>query len=158
MVWQLMRVETTSELLQELEEIAAKDVEIRRLLRQLLLDVVGTSTLELIWSPHTSERAERDAERSRAHDSFIDSCNVLSRSMQTRGATNSERGKIGEDRKTIGDFEVKPQGRLRKVYAPELPFCKTRAPCIASFRIGWGWRGESRGLHGFRPSALPRSS
>lgn len=50
------------------------------------------------------ERSELDDSRRRAHDSFIDSCNALSRAMAKAGEDNLWRGDLGDDRVTIGDF------------------------------------------------------
>lgn len=52
----------------------------------------------------TEERRTMDAERSRAHDAFIDCCNILSRNMQKAGEDVSWREALGHDRKVIGDF------------------------------------------------------
>lgn len=50
------------------------------------------------------EKADRDAHRSRLHDVFIDSCNVLSRAMLSAGLDNGWRALAGTDRKEIGDL------------------------------------------------------
>ena len=50
------------------------------------------------------DRSEMESSRSRAHDSFIDSCNALSRYMQKSDLNNSWRKQIGSDRRDIGDF------------------------------------------------------
>ena len=47
-------------------------------------------------------RVAVDATRTKAHDAFIDSCNILSRAMASEG--NSWRRLLGDDRKEIGDF------------------------------------------------------
>ena len=47
---------------------------------------------------------ELNQERTRAHNTFIDACNILSRAMQKAGEDNTWRARIGEDRKAIGDF------------------------------------------------------
>lgn len=49
-------------------------------------------------------RREMDDERTRAHNAFIDSCNILSRNMAREGLDTSWRADLGDDRKTIGDF------------------------------------------------------
>lgn len=51
-----------------------------------------------------AERLELDAERSRAHTSFIECCNILSRNMAKSGEDNNWRTTLGADRKKIGDF------------------------------------------------------
>lgn len=50
------------------------------------------------------EKREMDTSRSRAHDAFIDSCNILSRNMKKNGEDITWRMELGEDRKEIGDF------------------------------------------------------
>jgi len=50
------------------------------------------------------DRLQIDRSRSFAHDSFIDSCNILSRNMAKNGDDITWRTKIGDDRKSIGDF------------------------------------------------------
>ena len=49
-------------------------------------------------------RRDMDDERTRSHNTFIDSCNILSRNMAKIGEDNSWRQLLGEDRKTVGDF------------------------------------------------------
>ena len=49
-------------------------------------------------------RRDMDDERTRSHNTFIDSCNILSRNMAKIGEDNSWRQLLGDDRKTIGDF------------------------------------------------------
>ena len=49
-------------------------------------------------------RRGMDTERTRAHDAFIDSCNILSRNQAKNGEDNTWRAKLGDDRKVIGDF------------------------------------------------------
>jgi hypothetical protein len=50
------------------------------------------------------ERRTMDGERTRAHDAFIDCCDILSRNMHETGEDNGWRARIGTDRKSIGDF------------------------------------------------------
>lgn len=49
-------------------------------------------------------KASMEDMRSKSHDSFIDSCNILSRNMANKGEDISWREQLGGDRKTIGDF------------------------------------------------------
>ena len=49
-------------------------------------------------------RRETDENRSRAHNAFIDACNILSRNMGKKGLDIEWRAKLGNDRKVIGDF------------------------------------------------------
>ena len=50
------------------------------------------------------ERKDMDANRTRAHNAFIDACNILSRNMVKEGCDIHWRAILGEDRKMIGDF------------------------------------------------------
>lgn len=51
-----------------------------------------------------AEKTAMEDRRTRAHNAFIDSCNILSRDMSISGEDNSWRRNLGNDRKTIGDF------------------------------------------------------
>lgn len=42
--------------------------------------------------------------RTRAHNAFIDSCNILSRNMEKATENISWRSVLGNDRKVLGDF------------------------------------------------------
>lgn len=50
------------------------------------------------------ERVGRDAARTVAHDAFIDACNIMSRNMAKAYEPAEWRARLGNDRKTIGDF------------------------------------------------------
>jgi len=50
------------------------------------------------------ERMEKETLRTRAHNAFIDSCNILSRNMNKIGESTEWRELLGEERKYIGDF------------------------------------------------------
>jgi len=45
-----------------------------------------------------------EEERKRAHNAFIDACNIMSRNMIKKGEDVSWRKELGDDRKVIGDF------------------------------------------------------
>ena len=49
-------------------------------------------------------RREMDERRTRAHNAFIDDCNILSRNMLKAGEDNSWRDVLGDERREIGDF------------------------------------------------------
>ena len=49
-------------------------------------------------------RRDVDAMRTRAHDAFIDNCNILSRAMANNGMNNTWRQTLGDQRKDLGDF------------------------------------------------------
>ncbi len=51
-----------------------------------------------------ADRKAIDAERTRAHNAFIDGCNILSRAMGKSGENNAWRDALTDDRKIIGDF------------------------------------------------------
>lgn len=50
------------------------------------------------------ERVAADKNRTAAHNAFIDTVNVLSRSMASSGKDNEWRRLLTDDRKIIGDF------------------------------------------------------
>lgn len=50
------------------------------------------------------ERQNMDLRRTATHNSFIASCNALSRAMSKNGESNGWRADLGNDRVTIGDF------------------------------------------------------
>ncbi len=57
------------------------------------------------WQLSTTEqRVEMDSRRKAAHDSFIEACDGMSRSMEDDKEDNSWRSELGNDRKEIGDF------------------------------------------------------
>lgn len=57
------------------------------------------------WSMlNRKERNVMEVERTRAHNAFIDNCNILSRNMGKNNEDNKWKIKLGEDRKTIGNF------------------------------------------------------
>ena len=51
-----------------------------------------------------SETSCSDADRTRAHDVFIDTCNILARNMEKIGENAGWRETLGDDRKTVGDL------------------------------------------------------
>ena len=50
------------------------------------------------------ERRAMDEVRTRAHNAFIDDCNLLSRTLVQHGGSAKWRRALGDDRKQIGDF------------------------------------------------------
>lgn len=50
------------------------------------------------------EKNENEADRTAAHNAFIDSCNILSRNMAKSGEDINWRTALTNDRKVIGDF------------------------------------------------------
>jgi hypothetical protein len=51
-----------------------------------------------------AEKRANDEARTRAHDTFIDCCNILSREMIKAGENADWRLYLGSDRKEIGNF------------------------------------------------------
>lgn len=73
--------------------------------RQFLEGAVRYAEKRAAWAlAEPRDRPQIDAARTAAHDTFIDSCNILSRNMAETGEDNSWRRRIGSDRKDIGDF------------------------------------------------------
>ncbi|HEY9053745.1 MAG TPA: hypothetical protein VIO60_02890 [Rectinemataceae bacterium] len=52
----------------------------------------------------SEERRDMDEHRSRVHTCFIDSCTILARNQQKTQEDSSWRGRLGTDRRTIGDL------------------------------------------------------
>ncbi len=50
------------------------------------------------------ERREMEDLRTRAHNAFIDACEILRRNMEKAGEDDGWHKRIGDDRKSIGDF------------------------------------------------------
>lgn len=75
------------------------------LVNTLIKSAVRYSRLRVDWLLSDLEgRIEMDAERTRAHNTFIDNCNIVCRNMEQAGEDTQWRTKIGSDRKAIGDF------------------------------------------------------
>lgn len=75
------------------------------LVEQLLAAAVRYAAFRARWAVGDSEaRKQMDGDRTRAHDAFIDCCNILSRSMRREGHAINWRESLGNDRKTVGDF------------------------------------------------------
>lgn len=75
------------------------------LLDDLIKAAVSYARIRVDWQlADQDKRREMDDLRGRAHTAFIDACNILSRNMGNIGEDNSWRVRIGEDRRSIGDF------------------------------------------------------
>lgn len=75
------------------------------LVNTLIMSAVRYSRLRVDWLLSDLEgRIEMDAERTSAHNAFIDNCNIVCRNMGQAGEDTQWRAKIGSDRKSIGDF------------------------------------------------------
>ncbi len=77
----------------------------QNLKNDLLESAIRYSRLRVDWQLADLEgRRNLELERTAAHNTFIDSCNILSRSMTKAGEEIKWREQLGNDRKTIGDF------------------------------------------------------
>ena len=75
------------------------------LVAALLAAAVTYARLRTDWALSSVElRKEMDATRTRAHNAFIDCCNIMSLSMAKAGEDIEWRRELGDDRKMIGDF------------------------------------------------------
>ena len=89
----------------EIREAVTGDDLLRQLLDDLDIRAVRYAQMRSDWRVKDKIwRTAMDAERTRAHDAFIDACNILSRNMGQRGLNNGWRARLGEDRKVIGDW------------------------------------------------------
>lgn len=72
---------------------------------ELLRLAVRYARIRTDWAlASIEERAQTDQTRTRAHDAFIEMCDILARAMGRSGADTSWRRELGDDRKRIGDF------------------------------------------------------
>ena len=73
--------------------------------RDLIITAVRYAEIRAKWALETpDERLLMDGGRTRAHNTLIDACNILSRNQAKAGEDNSWRRRLGDDRKVIGDF------------------------------------------------------
>ncbi len=71
----------------------------------LIENAVRYSEIRTQWYfADMDKRIEIDTLRTSIHNSFIDSCNILSREMFKAGENADWRKHLGDDRKIIGDF------------------------------------------------------
>lgn len=91
---------TSGDILLKIEKTALQDLK-----NQLFKSAVAYAAIRSRWFLADNEaRKEMDRQRTRAHDAFIDACNILSRNMMKAGEDNSWRDLLGDNRKQIGDF------------------------------------------------------
>jgi hypothetical protein len=73
--------------------------------QDLLESAIRYAALRVQWLQTEGDvRADVDIRRTRAHNAFIDQCNILARMMAAGGEDASWRDTLGQDRKDIGDF------------------------------------------------------
>lgn len=71
----------------------------------LLASAVRYAHLRVQWElAEPAQRREIDESRTRAHNVFIDDCNILARNQVKAGEDARWRNLLGEDRRDIGDF------------------------------------------------------
>ena len=97
---------TEAELMfREIKEAVAGDDALLALYRGFLLSAIKYARYRTDWRINDLEtRKSMDAPRRAAHDNLIADCDILSRSLAARGRPNDWRGRLGGDRKVIGDF------------------------------------------------------
>lgn len=100
----MMNVETARHIFQAFRE-QSWESPLDGLYRDLLQAAIRYARIRTDWAlARREERVGMDRERRRAHDRFIDACNILSRNMAREGMDTVWRRKLGTDRKKIGDF------------------------------------------------------
>jgi hypothetical protein len=78
---------------------------LKRLEVDLFETAIRYARIRTDWYFMTKEEKMTDDElRTRAHNTFIDACNILSREMIKANEDASWRIELGNDRKEIGDF------------------------------------------------------
>lgn len=75
----------------------------------LYQDLLTTATKYADYRAHWTlwgreEKAENDSYRTSAHNSAIDSLNILARCLRAQGKAAAWRDRLGDDRRRIGDF------------------------------------------------------
>ena len=89
----------------QIHQCGTDDSLLTELKADLLDKAVRYARIRVDWElADLSRRHELDEYRKRAHDSLIDACNILARTMAQVGMDASWRDKIGQDRRDIGDF------------------------------------------------------
>lgn len=84
---------------------AIEGTKLAELSNGLFRSAVRYAHIRAEWHFMTAEeKLEEDVERTRAHNAFIDKCNILSRNQQSIGEDGSWRTLLGNDRKINGDF------------------------------------------------------
>jgi len=79
--------------------------ELTALRRELFGKALEYARIRAQWMVSSLEqRKDMDQRRTLAHNTFIDACNIMSRSMGNQDEDNSWRADLGDDRKVIGDF------------------------------------------------------
>ena len=92
---------------QKAEEIysAIQSTKLTELKNTLIKKAIRYAHIRSEWQFLSIEdRASQDADRTAAHNTFIDSCNILSRNMIKAGEDITWRTTLTNDRKIIGDF------------------------------------------------------
>ena len=81
------------------------ETEQKRILNDLVSSAVEYARIRTDWYLSDKERRiELNERRTAAHNTLIDSCNILSREMARNGENISWREILGEERVDIGDF------------------------------------------------------
>lgn len=100
-----MDMDTAKEILEQIEGAARGNKTLEELRLDLMWAAVRYARTRAEWTLlDRPERGRRDPARTLEHNTLIDACNILERAMGAAGADASWRERIGNDRKTIGDF------------------------------------------------------
>jgi hypothetical protein len=84
---------------------AIESSKLRELSNSLFHSAVRYAQIRADWHFMTvEEKLENKEERHRAHNAFIDKCNIMSRNQQSIGEDGSWRSLLGNDRMINGDF------------------------------------------------------
>ena len=89
------------------------ETEQKRILNDLVSSAVEYARIRTDWYLSDKERRiELNERRTAAHNTLIDSCNILSREMARNGENISWRDTLGDERADIGDFACYLHGIL----------------------------------------------
>jgi hypothetical protein len=93
------------QMFREIKEAVAADDALLALYRSFLLSAIRYARYRTDWRINDIEtRKSMDAPRRAAHNNLISDCDILSRNLAAQGRPNDWRGRLGGDRKVIGDF------------------------------------------------------
>lgn len=95
-----MTIEAAQDIFDELTRAGEEELKLA-----VFDSAIRYAQLRVEWAQSAPEqRREMGATRTRAHNAFIDACNILSRAQSRSGGISKWRTPLGHDRKHLGDF------------------------------------------------------
>ena len=97
-----MKFETTVQIWEEIDKATQGNEMLGRLRTSLVDSAVRYARIRTDWQiANLDERTSMEDQRKRAHNAFIDECNILARAIVKGGGTAAWRQTLGQDRKII---------------------------------------------------------